>query len=111
VGPDGITPLILMKNCASTFACPLYLLFNRFLSTCFFPDSWKLSYVTPIFKKSRRNNVKDYRQVAILSAIPKCFELLVYRTIYDDLKNFNLNKLPSGARKIHYSLTSINVKL
>jgi hypothetical protein len=25
--------------------------------------------------------------VAILSAIPKRFELLVYRTMYDDLKN------------------------
>jgi hypothetical protein len=42
---------------------------------------------TPIFKKGRRNNVEDYRGVAILSAIPKCFELLVYRTMYDDLKN------------------------
>jgi hypothetical protein len=43
--------------------------------------------VTPIFKKGRRNNVVDYRGVAILSAISKHFELLVYRTMYDDLKN------------------------
>jgi hypothetical protein len=43
--------------------------------------------VTPIFKKGRRNNVEDYRGVAILSAIPKRFELLVYRTMYEDLKN------------------------
>jgi Reverse transcriptase (RNA-dependent DNA polymerase)/Endonuclease-reverse transcriptase len=85
-GPDGIPPLIL-KNCASAFAVPLSLLFNRSLSTCVFPDRWKLSYVTPIFKKGRRNNVEDYRGVAILSAIPKRFELLVYRTMYDDLKN------------------------
>jgi hypothetical protein len=48
---------------------------------------WKLSYVTPIFKKGRPNSVEDYRWAAILSAIPKCFELLVYRTMYDDLKN------------------------
>jgi hypothetical protein len=33
------------------------------------------------------NNVEVYRGVAILSAIPKRFELLVYRTMYDDLKN------------------------
>jgi hypothetical protein len=38
-----------------------------------------VSYVTPIFKIGRRNNVGDYRGVAILSAIPKCFEFLVYR--------------------------------
>jgi hypothetical protein len=27
------------------------------------PDKWKVSYVTPIFNKSRRNNVEDYRGV------------------------------------------------
>jgi hypothetical protein len=35
-----------------------------------------ISNVTPIFKKGRRNNVEDYHGVAILSAIPKRFELL-----------------------------------
>jgi hypothetical protein len=43
--------------------------------------------VTPIFKKGRCNNVEDYRGVAMLSAIPKYFELLVYRGMYNDLKN------------------------
>jgi hypothetical protein len=47
---------------------------------------WKLSYVTPIFKKGR-NCVEDKHGVAILSANPKRFELLVYRTMFDDLKN------------------------
>jgi hypothetical protein len=74
VGPDGIPPLTL-KNCASAFARPRSLLFNRSLSTCVFLDRWKLSYMTPIFKKGRRINVEDYRGVAILSAITKSFEL------------------------------------
>jgi hypothetical protein len=77
-GPDGIPPIIL-KNCASAFAKPLSLLFNRSMTTSIFPDRWKVSYVTPIFKKARRNTVEDYRGVAILFAIPKRFELLVYR--------------------------------
>jgi hypothetical protein len=50
-------------------------------------DRWKVSNVTPIFKKGRRNNVDDYSGVAILFAIPKRFELLVYREMYNDLKN------------------------
>jgi hypothetical protein len=51
-------------------------------------NRWKVSYVTPIFKKGRHNSVDDYyRGVAILSAIPKRFELLVYKTMYDDWKN------------------------
>jgi hypothetical protein len=52
------------------------------MATSVFPDRWKVSYVTPIFKKARRNNVEDYRGVAILFAIPKRFELLVYRGMY-----------------------------
>jgi hypothetical protein len=59
-GPNGIPPLIL-KNCASVFTRPLFLLFNRSLSKCVFPVRWKLSYVPLIFKMSRRNNVEDYR--------------------------------------------------
>jgi hypothetical protein len=44
-----------------------------------------------IFKKGRRNNVEDYRGVAILSAIPKRFEMLVYRTMYDGrLEEFDI---------------------
>jgi hypothetical protein len=70
---DGIPPII-FKNCASAFAKPLSLLFNRSMATSVFPDCWKVSYVTPIFKKGRRNNVEDYRSVAILTAIPKRFE-------------------------------------
>jgi hypothetical protein len=66
-----------LKNCASAFAKPLSLLFNRSLATNVFPDRWKVSYGTPIFMKGRRNNV-EY----ILSATPKRFELL-----YNYLKN------------------------
>jgi hypothetical protein len=59
------------------------------MATSVFPDRWKVSNVTPIFKKGRRNNanVEDYRDVAILSAIPKRLKLLVYRGMYNDLKN------------------------
>jgi hypothetical protein len=86
--PDGIQPIIL-KNCASAIAKkPLSLiLLNRSMATRVLSDRWKVSYVTPIFKKGRRNNVEVYRGLAILSAIPKRFELLVYRGMFNDLKN------------------------
>jgi hypothetical protein len=70
---------VFYSHCTSAFASPLSLLFNRSSATCVFLDRWKLSYVTAKFKKGRCNNVDDYSEVTILSAISKLFELLVYR--------------------------------
>jgi hypothetical protein len=54
-------------------------------ATSVFPDRWKVSYVTPIFNKGRRNNARQY-----YLQFPS-FELLVYRGMYmymyNDLKN------------------------
>jgi hypothetical protein len=84
-GPDGIPPIILI-NCATAFALPLCLIFNNAISTCVFPDKWKLSYVTPIFKAGSRKDVTNYREIAILSAIAMLFELLIYKNMYKDLQ-------------------------
>jgi hypothetical protein len=52
----GPGPLIL-KSCASAFALP-------------FSDRWKLSFVTPIFKSGKCNDVPNYHgNIAILSTV------------------------------------------
>jgi hypothetical protein len=79
---EGIPPLIL-ENCAATFAFPICLFFNRSLATCIYPNGWKLSIVTSIFKSGRCNDISNNRAIAILSAIA---ELLVYRVMYEDLR-------------------------
>jgi hypothetical protein len=85
-GPDGIPPLIL-KNCATAFALPLCLIFNTSMSTCVFPDRWKISHVTPIFKAGSRNDDTNYRGIAILSAAAKLFEFLIFGEMYVNLKS------------------------
>jgi hypothetical protein len=47
------------------------------------------SFVTPIIKSGRQNDVTNYRRIAVLSAIPnpKLSELLVYMGMYESLKN------------------------
>ncbi|KAH0816060.1 hypothetical protein GEV33_006731 [Tenebrio molitor] len=52
-GPDNI-PAFLLKDCASVLAYPLQLVFNLALKTCKFPEIWKLSSISPIFKKGNR---------------------------------------------------------
>ena len=76
VGPDGIHPLVL-RNCAHQLAAPLTELFNKSLSIGQFPDQWKRSSVSPVFKKGARSNVRNYRCIAKLQTIAKFFEHLV----------------------------------
>jgi hypothetical protein len=83
-GPDGIPP-VLIKNCSRSLYYPLYLLFNESVSTGSFPDLWKSSYITPIFKSGDRSDISNYRPVCILSCFPKMFEKLVLSKISTDL--------------------------
>ncbi len=49
-GPDLISPRLL-REAAEPLSKPLATLFNLFLTTSQFPQSWKMANVTPIFKK------------------------------------------------------------
>jgi hypothetical protein len=47
------------------------------LASCIFPEKWKPSFVMPIFKNGKRNDVFDYREIIIRCAVAKLFELLI----------------------------------
>jgi hypothetical protein len=47
-----------------------------------------LSFVPPIFKSWKRNDVLNYRGIAILSTVGKLFDLLVYGHKYEDLRGW-----------------------
>jgi len=68
------------------------MLFNRSLGTGVFPDKWKTSYVSPVFKSGDINHVVNYRPVSILSVVPKIFEGIVCKKISLLFKNFIINE-------------------
>ena len=72
-GPDGINGKIL-KNCASSIAYPMTLLFNLSFSQGQLPFDWKLANVVPVHKKGDKSNVENYRPISLTSLIMKVFE-------------------------------------
>ena len=81
-GPDSI-PSFLMKDCATILCKPLTIIFNLILKTSTYSQKWKLSRVTPIFKKGSRNDVTKYRPITIIDNFAKVFEILLHSLIYD----------------------------
>ena len=86
VGPDGIHPLLL-KECASTLGKPLMKIFNDSLSSGIFPEEWKRSSVSPIFKKGARSDIGNYRCIAKLPTIAKFFEHLVNVNLLETVRD------------------------
>ena len=67
-GPDNIMPKIL-KYSTPSIAVHLTRLLNLYISTSTWPTEWKLSHVTPVFKKDDATLVSNYRPISVLSII------------------------------------------
>lgn len=75
-GPDGI-PAFFLKNCVYTISRPLHILFNLSINSGTFPNYWKHSFLSPIFKSGSKEDIENYRGICMQSEIPKMFDLLV----------------------------------
>ena len=53
------------------------MLFRRPLDAGYFPNCWKLVYITPIYKDGDRNKVVNYRPISLLNVFAKVFESLI----------------------------------
>ena len=63
---------------------------NLSISTKIFPDDLKVLEVVPVYKSGERENLNNYRPIAVLPTIARVFEKLLYRQLYSYLMN---NKL------------------
>ena len=65
-------------------------LFNKSMSEGVFPKLWKLSNISPVYKKAFRYLKENYRPVSLLPCMSKIMERIVYNTIYKFFKAHGL---------------------
>ncbi len=88
-GPDKISYRFL-KECAHSLARPFCLLFQRSLNDGIFPTLWKLSHISPVYKKAEKFFRENYRPVSLLSCISKVMERVVFNVMYSYFKRLGL---------------------
>ena len=95
----GEIPIKILKE--STFCFhELRNCINESLTNNKFPDTLKLSDITPVFKKMDPSDKANYRPVSILPLVSKVFEKIMYDQLYQYIEHF-LNQLLCGFRKAH----------
>lgn len=71
-----------------------------------FPDAWKKSFITPIYKSGNRNNVRNYRPIAKFSIIAKMFEAIISKKLSNLLTNY-INHTQHGFLVKHSIFTNL----
>ena len=64
---------------------PLQILFNRSISEGIFPHELKHAKIKPLYKKKEKDQMTNYRPIALLPAISKILEKLIHKRLYNFL--------------------------
>ena len=106
-GPDKI-PAKLVKISAPFITKHLSIIFNQSLSQGTFPYDWKISKVTPIYKKGPKHDMNNYRPISVISTIAKVMEKIAHNQLYLYLQNENiLSPSQHGFRQGHSTVTAL----
>ena len=75
-GPDRI-PNKMIKEIKNEIARPITMLYKKCMEESKIPDEWRLSHITPIYKKGIRADPGNYRPVNLTSGLCKGLETMV----------------------------------
>lgn len=111
VGDDGI-PVKLIKSIAPHIAEPLTFIINKSFETGNFPQQLKCARVKAIFKKGEKDDIGNYRPIAILNSFSKVYEKIIANRLTDFLeKEKILNGNQNGFRKGKSTIRSVYMAL
>ncbi|KFV57362.1 hypothetical protein N341_07264, partial [Tyto alba] len=86
MGPDGIHPKVL-RDLAEVLTKPLSIIFHQSWLTREVPVDWKLANVTPIYKKSQKEILGNYRPVSLTSVPGKVMEEIILSAITQHIQD------------------------
>ena len=118
-GKASDIPIVVVKKTVHLISPILAKLYNKCMLDGTFPSEFKTAKVTPIFKKSNKELIENYRPVSILPIFGKIFEKIIYKRLYafflskGILKNeqFGFRKGHSTTHALHKSTESIKNNL
>ncbi len=101
-GPDMIRNEMI-KRAGPSFHTVLLHLYNRLLREESYPDKWKNSIISTIFKSGDVHNPGNYRGVAVANSMHKLFTIILNKRLTDYLTDFgkcspNQNGFMKGKR-------------
>ena len=65
---------------------PLTIIINQMIETGVYPEKFKISKITPIYKKNERTNIANYRPISLLPKLSKIFERVIHTQLYTLMK-------------------------
>ena len=91
------------KNAPNCFLKDILAVFNNIFLRESIPDSFRISILTPLFKKGDPSLPSNYRGLSLMNTICKIFNSIILNRINFWLEKFNImNEFQAGFRK-HYS--------
>ena len=92
---------------ANVVARSLTAIFSASICTGIFPQEWKASRVSPVYKNGSRNNPCNYQPISVIPAVAKIFEKIAYGQLYEYQWLQSLERISSGFRSLHSTLTAL----
>lgn len=106
-GTDQLTTR-LVKALKETIAEPLAILINKSFLEGVFPDVFKISKITPIYKKGDKCQFDNYRPIALLSVVSKVVETAVHKRLQSFLHTTNFfSNNQYGFRSNHSTIDAV----
>ena len=79
-----------IKHIQEIIAEPLTIIINKMLNTGIFPDSLKISKVSPLVKNDNDKLFSNYRPISLLPSISNIFEKVIFNQMSEYFENNDL---------------------